>query len=333
MTSVTTVTGLTADRMIEMENATVVDGEVVGNNLILETRDGTPIDAGNVRGPQGVPGAPGTNGTNGAGDFICTSTTRPASPINGLSIYETDTGLRRTWNGTRWKCQERVLCTVATRPAGLVAADEGVYAYCIDVNYGYTWDGTRWAIDGRVICTSSTRPTGLTAADEGVKIYETDTNYEYIWSGTVFAIPGPLGLLGPPQFRTANRTAPTTQTSIMGAVQTLTVAANRILRASLRGGFFSVTGTAPAVIFAYVWVDGVMTHMLYNHDFETTGTRDSCTESVLITGLSAGSHTFEAMLRSGTGGATAQISATAAPIAASTDPGPIVFWVEDIGPA
>ncbi len=54
-----TVTGYTAERMKNIEDSTVTDGEVVGNNLILTTRDGTPIDAGNVRGPQGVKGDTG----------------------------------------------------------------------------------------------------------------------------------------------------------------------------------------------------------------------------------------------------------------------------------
>lgn len=58
-----TVTGLTADRMLEIEAASVVDGEVVGDNLILTTRGQEQIDAGNVRGPtgHGVP-AGGTAG-------------------------------------------------------------------------------------------------------------------------------------------------------------------------------------------------------------------------------------------------------------------------------
>ena len=36
-----TVTGLTADRMLEIEGASVVDGEVVGGDLILTKHDGT----------------------------------------------------------------------------------------------------------------------------------------------------------------------------------------------------------------------------------------------------------------------------------------------------
>jgi len=50
--------------MLAIEAASVVDGEVVGDNLILEKFDGSTINAGNVRGPQGVQGVPGTNGTS-----------------------------------------------------------------------------------------------------------------------------------------------------------------------------------------------------------------------------------------------------------------------------
>lgn len=48
-----TVNGFTAERMLAIENGTVVSGDVVGDDLILTTKDGTPINAGNVRGPIG----------------------------------------------------------------------------------------------------------------------------------------------------------------------------------------------------------------------------------------------------------------------------------------
>lgn len=51
-----TVTGLTAARMIAIEAASIVDGEVVGDNLILTKFDGTDIDAGSVRGATGPMG-------------------------------------------------------------------------------------------------------------------------------------------------------------------------------------------------------------------------------------------------------------------------------------
>lgn len=52
----TSVTGFTAERMLAMEAATIVDGDVVGDNLILTKHDGSTVDAGNVRGPTGSPG-------------------------------------------------------------------------------------------------------------------------------------------------------------------------------------------------------------------------------------------------------------------------------------
>lgn len=55
----TTVTSLTADRMLAIEAASVVDGDVVGDNLILTRHDGSQINAGSVRGPQGSQGPVG----------------------------------------------------------------------------------------------------------------------------------------------------------------------------------------------------------------------------------------------------------------------------------
>jgi hypothetical protein len=35
--------------------------------------------------------------------ITCTSTTRPASPVEGMTIYETNNDLYRTWDGTAWQ--------------------------------------------------------------------------------------------------------------------------------------------------------------------------------------------------------------------------------------
>lgn len=56
-----TVTSYTAERMKAIEDGTVVDGDVVGNDLILTRHDGSQINAGNVRGPQGTPGPPSSD--------------------------------------------------------------------------------------------------------------------------------------------------------------------------------------------------------------------------------------------------------------------------------
>jgi len=130
------VTGFTAARMLEMEDATIIDGNVVGNDLILETKDGTTINAGNVRGIQGIPGP---------GYIICTSTTRPSSPAEGTPIYETNTKLVRVWDGTKWRCQERFICTNGTRPT-LVSQDEGTKIYETDTDQEYIWNGSSFIL-------------------------------------------------------------------------------------------------------------------------------------------------------------------------------------------
>lgn len=52
-----TITGFTSGRMLGIENGTVVSGSIVGNDLILTKYSGTTVNAGNVRGPIGLPGA------------------------------------------------------------------------------------------------------------------------------------------------------------------------------------------------------------------------------------------------------------------------------------
>lgn len=56
-----TVTGLTAERMLEIEAASVVDGAIVGDDLILTKHDTSTINAGNVRGPEGPVGPAGVD--------------------------------------------------------------------------------------------------------------------------------------------------------------------------------------------------------------------------------------------------------------------------------
>ncbi|ADD80922.1 gp031 [Rhodococcus phage ReqiPepy6] len=60
-----TVRSLTAERMIEIEQSAVVSGVVQGDILILVTKAGTNITAGNVRGPKGDKGNKGDTGAPG----------------------------------------------------------------------------------------------------------------------------------------------------------------------------------------------------------------------------------------------------------------------------
>ena len=56
-----TVTGLTADRMLEIEAGSVIDGDVIGGELILTKHDGSTLNAGSVVGPPGPVGPIGSD--------------------------------------------------------------------------------------------------------------------------------------------------------------------------------------------------------------------------------------------------------------------------------
>lgn len=61
-----TITGYTAEKMDEFNNASVISGTVNSSGgLILKTRGGTDIDAGTVKGPKGDTGNTGTAGAHG----------------------------------------------------------------------------------------------------------------------------------------------------------------------------------------------------------------------------------------------------------------------------
>ena len=64
------VTALTAERMLEIEGASIVSGEVVGDSLLLTRFDETTINAGDVRGPQGIAGVAGADGVSGTDTVI-----------------------------------------------------------------------------------------------------------------------------------------------------------------------------------------------------------------------------------------------------------------------
>lgn len=63
----TTIQGLNKARMLAIEAASIVSGAISGDNLILTKFSGATVNAGNVRGPQGIPGTPGVPGPSGLG--------------------------------------------------------------------------------------------------------------------------------------------------------------------------------------------------------------------------------------------------------------------------
>lgn len=279
-----TVTGLTAARMIEMENATVVDGDIVVNNLILKTRDGTTIDAGNVRGPIGLPGI------NGSGYIICTSTTRPTLVIadEGKAIYETDTDLVRVWTGTRWKTQERIICTSTTRPTGLSSVDEGIQIYETDTDLERTWTGSRWKVQERIICTNATRPT-LVSADVGTAIHETDTDNEYTWDGSAWDFSSPIGkqiIYG------ASPGMDRTQGLAILIQLNFTLAHTRLMKVEGQVSYLQISGSSNASTYCNVGFDaGRQAAMGIDNSLPIS--QSAMGSSAYYSTLSAGSHTAE----------------------------------------
>lgn len=96
-----TVTGMTAEAMEAIADESIVAGAVSVNDLILTTRGGDVINAGNVRGPTGAAGTNGTNGAAGAtgpagattmlGDPVQIATSTSALTASGVIV-----GLART---------------------------------------------------------------------------------------------------------------------------------------------------------------------------------------------------------------------------------------------
>lgn len=138
-----TVTGLTAARMLDIEAASVVDGSVVGDNLILEKHDGSTIDAGNVRGTAG------TNGTNGVN----------APVVKAASTANLTQSGAQTVDGVSLVAGDRILCkdqtSASTNGIWVVAAgawarstdaDTATEVAGIEVNVqaGTLNGGTRW---------------------------------------------------------------------------------------------------------------------------------------------------------------------------------------------
>jgi microcystin-dependent protein len=101
-----TVIGYTAERMKEIEDSAIVDGNVTGDNLILIRFDGGQINAGSVRGPKGDTGpSGGETGPQGPkGDTGATGPQGPKGDTGGLDaaslLAVLPTGLIQMFGGT-----------------------------------------------------------------------------------------------------------------------------------------------------------------------------------------------------------------------------------------
>jgi hypothetical protein len=155
------------------------------------------------------------------GTQVCTSTTRPSSPVQGVLIFETDTGFTRKYKGAAWEQVGIATCTSGARPSSNLIAGDLIF----ETNTGFTrtwtgsawqtqstvsaasgsmpsnpitgdlvyvnnhpaiamWNGSAWIYETIVICTSSTRPVSFII--NGTQIYETDTGRFLTYNGTTW---------------------------------------------------------------------------------------------------------------------------------------------------
>jgi len=99
------------------DNAFVLATVLVGNGVssivdadITDIRSASDTDGTTTLGNTGFVSATG-------GTQVCTSTTRP-SPVTGMEIYETDTGLKYIYDGTEW-------ALIGGKPASMVKSVVG----------------------------------------------------------------------------------------------------------------------------------------------------------------------------------------------------------------
>jgi hypothetical protein len=163
-----TITGLTKERMLEIEAASIVDGEVVGDDLILTTFGGTPINAGDVRGPIGP------EGPMGVGLTVDTMANRPVA------------------NGGRG--------LFAASDEMILFADTGQWQYVRHLNGDVVYSLPDLSGADVVVTNTGTKPTTITYNRQGgprlmasVLTYNADDSVNTI-THTVYAIDGVTAL-------------------------------------------------------------------------------------------------------------------------------------------
>lgn len=155
------VTGFTAERMLEIQNATIVDANIVGNDLILTRFDETTINVGPVVGPAGPEGDPGTPGADADfGGYV--------EPLDDRGNVSGAVSLNfATHNVWRIVPTGNVTLTFTNLPsAGFVAPGTLIVA---NSSFAITWPGgTKFpggiapALSGETILSILARSTGIT---------------------------------------------------------------------------------------------------------------------------------------------------------------------------
>jgi hypothetical protein len=97
------------------------------------------------------------------GLILCTSTTRPSSPIGGQQIFETDTQRFYYWSSSWVPLNSGPLvCTSSTRPGAPLALNQVIYE--TDTGRSYYWDGDSWELYGHQTIGGKSYATAATLA-------------------------------------------------------------------------------------------------------------------------------------------------------------------------
>jgi len=161
-----TITGLTAYRMLQIENQSIVDGEIVNDNLILSRFDGNTINAGNVRGPEGPQG--GTLTIKGSVSLI---TNLPTSGNSTNDAYIVDENSHiYVWNGTTW-----IDAGTMQGPAGIGIPSGGISGQILVKDTTTDYD-TSWADNVTPAVKYLVKNTTGTIATAGTVIYITGSD-------------------------------------------------------------------------------------------------------------------------------------------------------------
>lgn len=150
------------------------------------------------------------------GTQVCTSSTRPSSPVQGMLAFETDTTFTRVYKGAAWQSAGNAVGSSGSRPASPIQGDmlyetdttfmrtrgaaawngfipsatasampanpiQGDICYVSDKVAIATYNGTQWFYTSIIPCLSSSRPGANIKA--GTAIYETDTTRLLVYNG------------------------------------------------------------------------------------------------------------------------------------------------------
>lgn len=125
-----------------------------------------------------------SNQSQGLKPGVCTSTTRPSAPYEGMMIYETDTDLTYVWNGSSW---QQVSGGTAVGNSGLVYVAGGTFsginaAAPLDVNGVFSSLYTNYRIYIRASCTVA-NAVGVAMRMRTASTIQSSALYNFGWGG------------------------------------------------------------------------------------------------------------------------------------------------------